>query len=79
MSECSVKEAVGASLPGALGRISAFSLGGPLSIVVGDEIVSFPEIDFDEHPDGIPDAPSLRISAADRADARDLVRRLRGG
>ena len=48
-----------------------------VAIVVGDEIVSFPEIDFDEHPDGIPSVSSLQVSAVDVADARDLVRRLR--
>lgn len=50
-----------------------------VAVVVGDEIVAFPEIDFDAYPDGIPDAPGIQIAAAGEADARDLVRRLRGG
>lgn len=49
-----------------------------LAVVVGDEIVAFPEIDFDQYPDGFTDAPGLQIVAASVADARDLVRRLRG-
>ena len=49
-----------------------------VAIVVGDEIVAFPEIDYDVHPDGFPDAPAIEIAAASEADARDLVRRLRG-
>jgi hypothetical protein len=49
-----------------------------LAIVVGDEIVAFPEIDFDDHPDGITNAPAIQITAVDDADARELVRRLRG-
>jgi hypothetical protein len=47
-------------------------------VVVGDEIVSFPQIDFDVYPDGIPNAPGIQIAAANDADARELVRRLRG-
>jgi hypothetical protein len=50
-----------------------------LAVVVGDEIVAFPEIDFDAYPDGIADAPGLSIAALDPADARELARRLRGG
>lgn len=50
-----------------------------LLVVVGDEVVAFPEIDFDEFPDGLVDAPAVRIAAIDPADARALVRRLRGG
>lgn len=50
-----------------------------LAIVVGDEIVAFPEIDFDAYPDGIPDAPGLSISALGPADAADLARRLGDG
>ena len=50
-----------------------------VAIVVGDEIVAFPEIDYDAHPDGFPDAPAIEIAAASDADARDLVQRLRGG
>jgi hypothetical protein len=49
-----------------------------LAVVVGDELVAFPEIDFDAYPDGIRDAPGLSIAALDPADARDLARRLRG-
>ena len=47
-------------------------------MVVGDEIVAFPEIDFDVYPDGIPNAPAIQFPAASAADADDLVRRLRG-
>ena len=49
-----------------------------LAVVVGDEIVAFPEIDFDAYPDGFPDAPGIQFFAANEADARELVRRLRG-
>jgi hypothetical protein len=49
-----------------------------LAIVVGDELVAFPEVDFDAYPDGIAGAPGLSISAVDAADARDLAERLRG-
>jgi hypothetical protein len=49
-----------------------------VAVVVGDEIVSFPEIDYDSYPDGFADAPGIHIGAASEADARDLVRRLRG-
>ncbi len=50
-----------------------------LAVVVGDEIVAFPEVDFDAFPDGIPDASSVQFAALDTGDARELVRRLRGG
>jgi preprotein translocase subunit SecD len=50
-----------------------------VAVVVGDEIVAFPQIDYDSYPDGLPGAPSIHIVAASDADARDLVRRLRGG
>ena len=50
-----------------------------VAVVVGDEIVAFPEIDFDDYSDGITDAPGIHIVAASVADARNLVRRLRGG
>lgn len=50
-----------------------------VAVVVGDEIVAFPEIDYDDYPDGLTDAPGIQIAAANDADARDLVRRLRGG
>ena len=50
-----------------------------LAVVVGDEVVGFPEIDFDAYPNGIADAPGLQIAALSEADARDLVERLRGG
>jgi hypothetical protein len=49
-----------------------------VAVVVGDEIVAFPEIDFDVYPDGIPDAPAIQFPAASAADADDLVERLRG-
>jgi len=49
-----------------------------LAVVVGDEVVAFPEVDFDAYPNGIPDAPGLSIAALDRADARELARRIRG-
>lgn len=48
------------------------------AVVVGDEIVAFPEIDYDSYPDGFTNAPGIQIVAASDADARDLVRRLRG-
>jgi preprotein translocase subunit SecD len=50
-----------------------------VAVVVGDEIVAFPEIDFDVYPDGIPNAPAIQFPAARAADADDLVERLRGG
>ena len=50
-----------------------------VAVVVGDEIVAFPQIDYDAHPDGIADAPAIRIIAASEADAEDLVRRLQDG
>ena len=28
-----------------------------VAVVVGDEIVAFPEIDYDDYPDGLPNAP----------------------
>ena len=46
---------------------------------MGDEIVAFPEIDFDVYPDGIPNAPAIQFPAASAADAGDLVERLRDG
>ena len=49
-----------------------------LAVVVGDEIVAFPEIDFDAYPDGFPDAPGIQFVAASDADARQLVKLLRG-
>lgn len=49
-----------------------------VAVVVGDEIVTFAEIDFDAYPNGIADAPGIQIAAADETDARDLVARLRG-
>jgi hypothetical protein len=49
-----------------------------VAVVVGDEIVAFPEIDYDVYPDGFPDAPAIQIVAASDADADELVRRLRG-
>ena len=50
-----------------------------LAIVVGDELVAFPEIDFDADPNGIADARSLRIAVVGEQDARALAGRLRGG
>ena len=50
-----------------------------IGVVVGDEIVAFPEIDFDVYPDGFPDAPGVQFPAANAADARELVERLRAG
>ena len=49
-----------------------------IAVVVGDEIVAFPEIDFDVYPDGIPNAPAIQFAAASAADAERLVERLRG-
>jgi len=49
-----------------------------VAIVVGDEIVAFPQIDYDEFPDGFTDAPAIRFVAVSEVDARELVRRLRG-
>jgi hypothetical protein len=50
-----------------------------IAVVVGEEVVAFPEIDFDVYPDGIPDAPAIQFPAASAADADDLVNRLRDG
>ena len=50
-----------------------------IAVVVGDEIVAFPEIDFDVYPDGIPNAPAIQFPAASAADAANLVERLRDG
>jgi hypothetical protein len=49
-----------------------------VAVVVGDEIVAFPEVDFDVYPDGIAHARSLQITAANATDGRELVQRLRG-
>ena len=49
-----------------------------VAVVVDDEIVAFPEIDYDDYPDGFPDAPGIQIVAVSEADARELIRRLRG-
>ncbi len=49
-----------------------------VAVVVDDEIVAFPEIDYDDYPDGLPDAPAIQIVAASESDARELIRRLRG-
>jgi hypothetical protein len=49
-----------------------------LAIVVGGEVVAFPEVDFDAHPDGVADARGIELSAVDPADAAALARRLRG-
>jgi hypothetical protein len=50
-----------------------------VAVVVGDEIVAFPEIDFDQYPNGIPDAPGLQVAMPSPAAADALVERLRGG
>jgi hypothetical protein len=50
-----------------------------VAVVVGDELVAFPEIDFDKYPDGIAHAPAVQLPASSEEDARDLVERLRGG
>ena len=50
-----------------------------VAVVVGDEIVAFPEIDFDVYPNGIANAPSLELNTADPAQADELVERLRAG
>jgi hypothetical protein len=50
-----------------------------VAIVVGEEIVAFPQIDYDQHPDGFTDAPAIQLAAVSDADGRDLVRRLQGG
>jgi hypothetical protein len=49
-----------------------------VAVVVGDEIVAFPEIDFDKYPDGIAHAPAVQFAAASEDDARNLAERLRG-
>ena len=49
-----------------------------VAVVVGDEIVAFPEVDFDVYPDGFPDAPAIQITTVSAADARDLAERLGG-
>ena len=49
-----------------------------LAVVVRDEIVAFPEIDFDVYPDGIADSPELRIATPTQADARWLAAAVRG-
>jgi hypothetical protein len=49
-----------------------------LAVVVGDEVVAFPEVDFDAYPDGIRDAETVSISAVSPQDALELARRLRG-
>jgi hypothetical protein len=49
-----------------------------VAIVVGDEIVAFPEIDFDVYPNGITDARAVTFEVEDSAGARRVVERLRG-
>jgi hypothetical protein len=49
-----------------------------VAVVVGDEIVAFPEIDYDDYPDGLTNTTGIQIAAVSDADARELVRRLRG-
>jgi preprotein translocase subunit SecD len=48
-----------------------------IAVVVRDEIVAFPQIDYDTYPNGITNAPGIQLTMATIADARDLVRRLR--
>ncbi|HUQ21396.1 MAG TPA: hypothetical protein VM049_00105 [Gaiellaceae bacterium] len=61
-------------------RIGGRDLGWHhVAFVVGDEIVAFPEVDYDDFPDGFTDAPAIQFVAASQADAEELVRRLRGG
>ena len=50
-----------------------------IAVVVGDEIVAFPEIDFDVYPNGITNAKAVTFEVEDEAGARKLVKRLRGG
>jgi hypothetical protein len=50
-----------------------------VAVVVGGEIVAFPEIDYDDFPDGLTNAPGIHIVAASESDAEEMVRRLRGG
>ena len=49
-----------------------------LAVVVGDEIVAFPEVDFDVYPDGIANSLEIRIATANDADARRLAKKVRG-
>jgi hypothetical protein len=49
-----------------------------VAVVVGDEIVAFPAIDFDAYPNGLTAAPGVQMGTASVADATRLVRRLRG-
>ncbi len=48
-----------------------------IAVVVDDEIVAFPEVDFDVYPDGIANASRIQIAAASDAEARELTGRLR--
>jgi len=48
-----------------------------VAVVVEGEIVAFPQIDYDEFPDGIANAPSIQFIAASDADADRLVELLR--
>jgi hypothetical protein len=50
-----------------------------LAVVIGDEVVAFPEIDFDAYPNGIADAPGVELAALDPDDAAELARRIAGG
>ena len=49
-----------------------------VAVIVGDEIVAFPQVDYDAFPDGIANAPSIHIVAASDADADRIVGLLRG-
>ena len=48
-----------------------------VAVVVGDEIVAFPEVDFDQYPNGIPNAPSFQLTTTSAAVAQEFVERLR--
>jgi hypothetical protein len=50
-----------------------------VAVVVGDEIVAFPEIDFDVYPNGIANAPAVQVTTTSTAEARDLADRLEPG
>ena len=49
-----------------------------VAVVVGDEIVAFPEVDFDKYPNGLRHVPGIQIDAGTAEEARELVERLGG-
>jgi len=49
-----------------------------VAVVVGDEIVAFPEVDFDKYPNGLRHVPRIQIDAGTAKEARELVERLGG-